>query len=57
MTKACHQLFQVNKIPLDADLEQAFKSQIQAHYSKKMQELDDSSEWIKLWNAVHSIVI
>lgn len=57
MTKACHQLFQVNKIPLDADLEQAFKSQIQAHYPKKMQELDDSSEWIKLWNAVHSIVV
>ncbi|CAB4436214.1 unnamed protein product [Rhizophagus irregularis] len=57
MTKACHQLFQVNKIPLDTDLEQAFKSQIQAHYPKKIQELDDSSEWIKLWNAVHSIML
>ncbi|CAB5148658.1 unnamed protein product [Rhizophagus irregularis] len=57
MTKACYRLFQVNKTPLDTDLEQAFKSQIQAHYPNKIRELDDSSEWIKLWNAVHSIVI
>ncbi|CAB4441358.1 unnamed protein product [Rhizophagus irregularis] len=56
MTKACHRLFQVNKTPLDTDLEQAFKSQIQAYYSNKIRELDDSSEWIKLWNAIHSIV-
>ncbi|CAB5383590.1 unnamed protein product [Rhizophagus irregularis] len=52
MTKACHRLFQVNKTPLDTDLEQAFKSQIQAHYPNKIWELDDSSEWIKLWNAM-----
>ncbi|CAG8758364.1 14351_t:CDS:2 [Rhizophagus irregularis] len=57
MTKACHRLFQVNKTPLDTDLEQAFKSQIQAHYPNKIRELDDSSEWIKLWNAVHLIML
>ncbi|CAB4437001.1 unnamed protein product [Rhizophagus irregularis] len=43
MTKACHRLFQVNKTPLDTDLEQAFKSQIQAHYPNKIRELDDSN--------------
>ncbi|PKC53325.1 hypothetical protein RhiirA1_479529 [Rhizophagus irregularis] len=48
MTKAYHQLFQVNKISLNTDLEQAFKSQIQAHYPNKIREFDDSSEWIKL---------
>ncbi|PKB94948.1 hypothetical protein RhiirA5_437704 [Rhizophagus irregularis] len=58
MTKACYRLFQVNKIPLDTDLEQAFKFQIQVHYPNKIRELaDNSSEWIKLWNAIHSIVI
>ncbi|CAG8746390.1 6604_t:CDS:2, partial [Funneliformis caledonium] len=34
MTKACHQLFQVNKNPSDTEVEQAFRSQIQADLSQ-----------------------
>ncbi|CAI2198304.1 18755_t:CDS:2, partial [Funneliformis geosporum] len=50
MTKACHQLFQVNKNPSDADIEQAFKLQVQMNCSQKMQELIISNEWVNLWN-------
>ena len=56
MTKACHQLFQVNKNPSDPDIEQAFKSQIQTDCPQKMQKLIISNEWINLWSASHSIV-
>lgn len=57
MTKACQQLFQLNKNPSDEEIEQAFRSQIQLKYPRKMKELDDSNEWNNLWNAAYSIVI
>ena len=56
MTKACHQLFQTNKNPSDAEVEQAFKLQIQADFPQKMQELINLNEWTNLWKAGHSIV-
>ena len=56
MTKACHKLFQENKNPLDSEIEQAFKSQIQNDYSQKMQELINLNEWDDLWNSVYSIM-
>ncbi|CAG8620509.1 3748_t:CDS:2 [Funneliformis caledonium] len=37
--EACHQLFQVNKNPSDTEVEQAFRSQIQADLPQKIQEL------------------
>ncbi|CAI2196311.1 3308_t:CDS:2, partial [Funneliformis geosporum] len=57
MTKACHQLFQVNKNPSDADIEQAFKLQVQMNCSQKMQELIISNEWVNLWSTSHSIIL
>ncbi|CAB4475335.1 unnamed protein product [Rhizophagus irregularis] len=54
MTKACHRLFQVNKTPLDTDLEQAFKSQIQAHYPNKIRELDDSK--VRNWKKSEKVI-
>ncbi|CAI2170759.1 2596_t:CDS:2 [Funneliformis geosporum] len=39
ITEACYQLFQENKNPLDMDIEQASKQQVQTNYSQKMQEL------------------
>ena len=56
MTKACYQLFQENKNPSDADIEQAFKLQVQTNYSQKMQELISLDGWDNFWKAGHSIV-
>lgn len=56
MTKACYKLFQENKNPSDADIEQAFKLQIQTNYLQKMQELVNLDGWDNFWNARHSIV-
>ncbi|CAB4383652.1 unnamed protein product [Rhizophagus irregularis] len=57
MTEACHQLFQENKNPSDADIERAFKSKIQTDYPKKLQEIVDSSGWDNFWNAGYSITL
>lgn len=56
MTKACQQLFQVNKNPSDTEIEQAFRLQVQNDYPQKIQELIDSDGWTDMWNAGYSIV-
>ena len=56
MTKACQQLFQVNKNPSDTEIEQAFRLQVQNDYPKKIQELNDSDGWADMWNTGYSIV-
>jgi len=56
MTKACYKVFQENKNPSDADIEQAFKLQVQTNYPQKMQELVNLDGWDNFWNAGHSIV-
>ena len=55
MTKACYKLSQNNKNPLDSEIEQAFKSQIQNDYSQKMQELDHSNGWDDLRNSTYIV--
>jgi len=57
MTKACHLLFQTNKNPSDAEIERAFKLQIQADHPEKMKELSNSNGWSNLWDASYSIVL
>ncbi|CAG8710662.1 13443_t:CDS:1, partial [Funneliformis mosseae] len=45
MTKACQQLFQVNKNSSDTEIEQAFRLQVENDYPYKIQELINSDRW------------